>query len=151
MKYSSPDSTFNTLAEAVTDTRKGKYPAGQNGVIPVIVRNQISARRWSVGVQYWTPAEIEQGTYINPDKSISILCELLNPEDVAEPTKPDYEPGQTVDVLFYNSQSKSSVWIRGKVIGVIPAMDIPYRVEVDMQFTQLTGHTAAHPDCVRPI
>lgn len=148
MKYSSPDSTFNTLAEAVTDTRKGKYPAAQNGVIPVIVRNQISARRWSVGVQYWTVADIEKGTYTNPDKSVSILCELLNPADT---TKPDYRKDQEVEVLCHNSTTRKNEWKPGKVIDVIRAIDIPYRVEVHVGAYTLTGNAAAHPDCVRPV
>lgn len=66
-------------------------------------------------------------------------------------TKPNYTPGQPVDVEFYNSSTKSAVWIRGTVIAVVQATDIEYRVEVEMSFTQLTGHQAAHPDCVRPV
>lgn len=65
--------------------------------------------------------------------------------------KPQYTPGQLVEVELHNSKQKKTIWLRGTVIGVISATDIPYRIEIDMNFTTLSGHTAAHPDCMRPL
>jgi len=66
--------------------------------------------------------------------------------------KPNYESGQPVQVLCHNYMHKTDEWRDAKVIDVIPAMDIDYRIEVELNSgTVLLGHAAAHPDCVRPL
>jgi hypothetical protein len=64
--------------------------------------------------------------------------------------RPNFTPGQPVEVEIYFSAAKKSMWKTGKVINVVPADDIAYRVEVEMDSFSFTGFSAVHPDCVRP-
>lgn len=65
--------------------------------------------------------------------------------------KPRYKTDQLVQVLCHNSAKGSSEWLPGKVIDVVAAVDIDYRIEVEVNGAALTGHAAAHPDCVRTV
>lgn len=75
--------------------------------------------------------------------------------------KPIYIPGQSVEVEFHNAMHyenpdvPKTSWLKGKVLAVVPATDIDWRVEVECkdeeQTITLKGHIAAHPDCVRPL
>lgn len=64
--------------------------------------------------------------------------------------KPNYTPGQSVEVEMHNPVTGLNEWKPGTIIAVIPAIDVPYRIEVQVGAYQLTGNAAAHPDCVRP-
>jgi len=75
--------------------------------------------------------------------------------------KPNYTPGQAVEVEFHNAMHyenpdvPKTSWLKGEVLAVVSATDIEWRIEVECrsegQTITLTGHRAAHPDCVRPI
>jgi hypothetical protein len=66
---------------------------------------------------------------------------------------PNYRNGQDIEILCHDHKSNSENWRKGKVINIIPATDIDYRIEVELDNhgPVLSGHSAAHPDCVRPI
>lgn len=64
--------------------------------------------------------------------------------------KPVYTPGQSVEVEMHNSTTGKSEWKPGTIIAVVPAIDVPYRIEVQVGDYMLIGNSAAHPDCVKP-
>jgi hypothetical protein len=65
--------------------------------------------------------------------------------------KPNYTPGQAVEVEIHNAKTGLNTWVTGIIIDVVQGIDRPYRIEVETQFHRFMGNAAAHPDCVRPI
>jgi hypothetical protein len=54
-----------------------KLPKVNNGRYPVIVSTEYQKGKSCLGIQFWTPQEINQKTSINPDQTLSQLIELL--------------------------------------------------------------------------
>jgi hypothetical protein len=66
--------------------------------------------------------------------------------------KPLLQTGDPVQVLCYNSKTRECEWRDAKVLSVIEADDIPFRIEVQLSNgIELTGFDAPHPDCVKKI
>lgn len=70
------DGKFNTEAEAIENVRSEQIsrmqPCGDR--LPVCVKTQISKKKFSYGVQFWTPKQMVLGTSQNTDNTTAILC-----------------------------------------------------------------------------
>ena len=59
--------------------------------------------------------------------------------------------GQVVKVLCYNSKTRENEWQDAIVLNIIPATDIPFRVELKLSNgIELKDYDAAAPECVKP-
>ena len=72
MKYNQ----FNTIEEAVADAENAFYPKNTDTHTAVVIKTRINARKYSVGVQFWTTDEIKAGKRQNADHT---TAELIQP------------------------------------------------------------------------
>lgn len=68
------------IAECRFDHRKVCATTEWGGV-PVIVKSYVSARKYTVGVQFWLPAQIEAGVYKSETGDVSYFVEKLYADD----------------------------------------------------------------------
>lgn len=75
MTHSTIDGKFTCVADAIADVRESQLPRLKpvNGWSPVIVATQISPRRTSYGVQFWTPEMVAAGQNKNSDGTVAVL------------------------------------------------------------------------------
>ncbi len=71
----------NATATQIAEVRNNHSRVNpvNNGRIAVVVSTQISARKHTLGVQFWTPEMIAMGTSTNTDRTVSTYVDHLVP------------------------------------------------------------------------